>query len=71
MAKRKLPAIGLTYHDSRDPGTIVMRVHDTYRPSVMATRRMTIHEAAELSEQLHDAIRNSGYQMVARIEKGR
>lgn len=53
--------VQLYYLDSSRPGTVLMRL-----PGNVGGHRMTIHEAAELSEQLRDAVRASGYRLVAR-----
>lgn len=66
LRNAKQQPVKLTYLDTRDPGTVTMQVADHYRPGVVVEHRMTIGEAAQLSEQLREAVRMSGYDMVAR-----
>lgn len=68
-AKRQKPT--LTFRDSQDPDTITLAVADHYRPGVIVQHRMTIAEAAELSQRLAVAVHMSGFDMVARRRKAR
>jgi len=66
----KRPKYGLTYLDTRNPGTVVLTV--TPGQSVMATRvEFNIKEAADLSQRLAEAVRSSGYDMVPKLREGR
>ena len=60
MAK-ELDRVSLTYHDSSNPGRVYVKI-DGGR----TTLNLTVHEAAEFSERLRDAVRSEGYELVAR-----
>jgi len=69
----KRPKYGLTYLDTRNPGTIVLDVLTvTPERRAIATRvEFNIREAADLSQRLAEAVRSSGYDMVPKLREGR
>lgn len=60
------PEVTLTYLDSRHPGRIRLSLRRAPTAMPAWAHDMTVQEAAELSERLADAVRRSGYDMVAR-----
>jgi hypothetical protein len=61
MVRKAKQHVRVEHNDSRHPGTVYVQMPG----NVMGTR-MSVHEAAELSESLRFAVVMSGYEFVAR-----
>lgn len=64
VKRKKLAVVALTYLDTQHPDTVLLTLKESEQ--VMASRtRMSIPEAADLSQRLAEAVRAHGYEMKA------
>jgi hypothetical protein len=66
---KDLDRVAIHYHDSRNPGRIVMHITHKDRPAATERIDMSINDAVALADRLLVAVRSEGYDLAAKKRK--